>query len=77
MTMGERLAKETDKDFALTEITKAHDKSGGHTGILFNDLASKTNVPIEDLKEAIRELCREKKITWYDNVHGKAFKLKK
>ena len=70
-------AKETDKYFALTEITKAHEKSGGHTGILFCDLANSTGISVEDLKEAIRELCREKKITWYDNVHGKAFKLKK
>lgn len=70
-------AKETDKYFALTEITKAHEKSGGHTGILFSDLANLTKISIEELKEAVNELCREKKIAWYDSVHGKAFKLKK
>ena len=70
------IVKETDKYFVLSEIKKQHEKSGGHCGILLSDLAQLVKISIDDLKETIRELCREKKITWHDTARGLTFKMK-
>ena len=70
------IVKETDKYFVLDAVRKVHEKSGGHNGLLFTDLANQVNIPVPELKETCNELVREKKITWHEGVHGIMFKLK-
>lgn len=39
----------------------------------YTEIVLRLNVPHDDIKEAIRQLCREKRITWHRTINGFSF----
>lgn len=56
----------------IEKLKTKHDKSGGHCGLYINDFEGNGN----DIKQALNELYKSKKITVHDGIHGKLIKYR-
>lgn len=64
------------KEKILDILTEAHDKSDGHCGVYERQLELKTGFTIPQMKDALNELFKERKLTVHDGIKGTLVKLK-
>ncbi|WP_407324044.1 hypothetical protein R5O24_02875 [Tenacibaculum maritimum] len=60
------------KSLILDQLKKKYEKSGGHCGLYIKDF----NGNLKDIKQALNELYKSKKITVHDGIHGKLIKYR-